>query len=61
MFNLESLIPRLCQLAQEIGKDEKMNKMRAAGLQALSSMVVFHIPMFDNMYGAFFFLLLFGG
>ncbi|XP_039116167.1 protein SEMI-ROLLED LEAF 2-like isoform X2 [Dioscorea cayenensis subsp. rotundata] len=41
MFNLESLIPRLCQLAQEIGKDEKMNKMRAAGLQALSSMIWF--------------------
>ncbi|KAJ0985866.1 hypothetical protein J5N97_004222 [Dioscorea zingiberensis] len=41
MFNLESLIPRLCQLAQEIGEDEKTSKMHAAGLQALSSMIWF--------------------
>ncbi|KAM0938135.1 hypothetical protein DsansV1_C23g0175011 [Dioscorea sansibarensis] len=41
MFNLESLIPRLCQLAQEIREDEKTNKMHAAGLQALSSMIWF--------------------
>lgn len=42
MFNLESMIPRLCELAQEIGEDEKTHNTRAAGLQALSSMVSFH-------------------
>ncbi|KAH7651082.1 putative transmembrane protein cmp44E protein [Dioscorea alata] len=41
MFNLESMIPRLCELAQEIGDDEKTQNTRAAGLQALSSMIWF--------------------
>ncbi|XP_039116113.1 protein SEMI-ROLLED LEAF 2-like [Dioscorea cayenensis subsp. rotundata] len=41
MFNLESMIPRLCELAQEIGEDEKTHNTRAAGLQALSSMIWF--------------------
>ncbi|KAL8095398.1 hypothetical protein AgCh_036752 [Apium graveolens] len=39
MFNLEVFIPKLCQLAQEDGNDERANHLRAAGLQALSSMV----------------------
>ncbi|KAL1822440.1 hypothetical protein ACET3Z_009218 [Daucus carota] len=39
MFNLEVFITRLCQLAQEAGDDERANHLRAAGLQALSSMV----------------------
>ncbi|KAI0528653.1 hypothetical protein KFK09_001195 [Dendrobium nobile] len=33
MFNLEGMIPKFCQLAQEIDED-----LRAAGLQALSAM-----------------------
>ncbi|RRT61850.1 hypothetical protein BHE74_00044905 [Ensete ventricosum] len=41
MFNLEGLIPKLCELAQEMGEDERANDMRAAGLRALSSMVIF--------------------
>jgi len=41
MFNLESLIPTLCQLAQGVGGDEMALHLRAAGLQALSSMVIF--------------------
>jgi len=40
MFNLESQIPKLCQLAQELGEKE-MSTLHAAGLQALSSMVWF--------------------
>lgn len=46
MFNLESQIPKLCQLAQEMGEKEKISSLHAAGLQALSSMVLlsFVIP-----------------
>ncbi|KAM0823670.1 hypothetical protein ACQ4PT_070716 [Festuca glaucescens] len=40
MFNLESQIPKLCHLAQELGEKEKISILHAAGLQALSSMVV---------------------
>ncbi|XP_026662768.1 protein SEMI-ROLLED LEAF 2-like isoform X2 [Phoenix dactylifera] len=54
-FNLEGLIPRLCHLAQEVGEDERAQHLRAAALQALSSMVWFmgefsHISAeFDNV------------
>ncbi|KAK7257871.1 hypothetical protein RIF29_32166 [Crotalaria pallida] len=41
MFNLEGLIPKLCQLAQEVGEDERALRLRSAGLQALSYMVRF--------------------
>lgn len=40
MFNLESLTPKLCVLAQEMGEDERVKHLRSAGLQALSSMVM---------------------
>ncbi|KAH9648249.1 hypothetical protein KPL70_025516 [Citrus sinensis] len=40
MFNLECFIPKLCQLAQEVGENERARSIRSAGLQALSSMVV---------------------
>ncbi|KAL0316819.1 UNVERIFIED_CONTAM: protein SEMI-ROLLED LEAF 2 [Sesamum radiatum] len=55
MFNLEGLIPKLCQLAQEQGDDERAENLRAAALQALSAMVWFmgensHISVeFDNI------------
>ncbi|KAB5519501.1 hypothetical protein DKX38_023820 [Salix brachista] len=55
MFNLEGFIPKLCQFAQEEGEDEREKSLRAAGLQALSSMVWFmgqhsHISEeFDNV------------
>ncbi|KAI3446472.1 hypothetical protein Pfo_003137 [Paulownia fortunei] len=55
MFNLEGLIPKLCQLAQEVGEVERAEHLRAAGLQALSAMVRFmgensHISVeFDNI------------
>ncbi|KAL5743993.1 hypothetical protein ACOSP7_026855 [Xanthoceras sorbifolium] len=55
MFNLEGFIPKLCQLAQEVGEDETAKSIRLAGLQALSSMVWFmgehsHISVeFDNI------------
>ncbi|URE05211.1 Cyclin-related protein [Musa troglodytarum] len=39
-FNLESMVPRLCSLAQEVGEDENASSLRAAGLQALSSLIV---------------------
>ncbi|XP_027356358.1 uncharacterized protein LOC113865798 isoform X2 [Abrus precatorius] len=41
MFNLEGFIPKLCQLAQEVGEDERVLRLRSAGLQALSFMVRF--------------------
>ncbi|KAK4800064.1 hypothetical protein SAY86_025429 [Trapa natans] len=40
-FNLESLIPTLCLLAQEVGGDERARHIRSAGLQALSAMIWF--------------------
>ncbi|XP_030937775.1 uncharacterized protein LOC115963033 isoform X1 [Quercus lobata] len=55
MFNLEGLIPKLCQLAQEFGDNERALCLRSAGLQALAFMVRFmgehsHISMdFDNI------------
>ncbi|XP_074320048.1 protein SEMI-ROLLED LEAF 2 [Silene latifolia] len=58
MFNLEEFVPKLCQLAQEIGDDDRALRLRSAGLQALSAMVRFmgeqsHIPMeFDKIISA---------
>ncbi|KAI4386518.1 hypothetical protein MLD38_004446 [Melastoma candidum] len=58
MFNLESFIPKLCQLAQEDGEDEKVQRIRSASLQALSAMIWFmgeysHISTeFDNVVSA---------
>ncbi|KAG0481879.1 hypothetical protein HPP92_009963 [Vanilla planifolia] len=40
-FNLEGLIPRLCQLVQEMGQDKNVLHLHSAGLQALSSMIWF--------------------
>ncbi|KAK8636936.1 hypothetical protein V6N13_064369 [Hibiscus sabdariffa] len=50
MFQLEGLIPKLCQLAQEEGHDDRALRLRSAGLQVLASMVCFmgehsHISM----------------
>ncbi|XVF37736.1 hypothetical protein REPUB_Repub20aG0035500 [Reevesia pubescens] len=50
MFHLEGLIPKLCQLAQEEGDDDRALHLRSAGLQVLASMVSFmgehsHISM----------------
>ncbi|GMH20156.1 hypothetical protein Nepgr_021997 [Nepenthes gracilis] len=39
LFSLEEFIPKFCQLAQEVGEDERSLHLRAAGLQALSSVV----------------------
>lgn len=41
MFNLEGLIPKLCQLAQEVGDNERALCLRSAGLQSLAFMVQF--------------------
>ncbi|KAH7685032.1 putative transmembrane protein cmp44E protein [Dioscorea alata] len=55
MFNLEGLIPKLCQVGHEIGEDDRALRLRSAGLQALASMVQFmgdysHIAMdFDDI------------
>lgn len=55
MFNLEGLIPKLCQLAQEAGNNERTLRLRSAGLQVLGTMVCFmgeqaHISMdFDSI------------
>jgi len=39
LFNLEAVIPKLCQLAQETGDDERARMSRSTGLKALSAMV----------------------
>ncbi|KAL2461240.1 Uncharacterized protein Adt_44660 [Abeliophyllum distichum] len=58
MFNLEGLIPKLCLLAQEMGEDERVLRLRCAGLQTLSSTIwfmgeFFHISAdFDNVVSA---------
>ncbi|KAI7731261.1 hypothetical protein M8C21_013204 [Ambrosia artemisiifolia] len=41
MFSLEKFIPKLCQLSEEVGTDARVEPLRSAGLQALSSMVWF--------------------
>ncbi|GAB2217925.1 hypothetical protein Droror1_Dr00001139 [Drosera rotundifolia] len=41
MLNLEGFIPKLCQLTQEVGTDDKVLCLRTAGLQALASLVSF--------------------
>ena len=49
MFNLEGFIPKLCQIAQEPGEDERANNLRTAALQALSSMVFFSYCFYCNL------------
>ncbi|KAK6261039.1 hypothetical protein SCA6_015513 [Theobroma cacao] len=55
MFNLDGLIPKLCLLAQEMGEDRRVQRLRSAGLQTLSSVVWFmgefsHVSAeFDNV------------
>lgn len=46
MFNLDSMIPKLCQIAQEMREDGTAMNVRAAGLQALSSMVIYPHSLF---------------
>ncbi|WOL19844.1 hypothetical protein Cni_G28646 [Canna indica] len=41
MFNLEGLVPKLCEIAREMGDKERANNMHAAGLRALSAMIWF--------------------
>lgn len=40
-FNLEELVPKLCELAQVVKVQEKSNALRASALQALSAMIWF--------------------
>lgn len=47
MFNLEGLIPKLCQLAQEMGDDERSLRLRSAGMQALAFMVMLYLFTFS--------------
>ncbi|KAL2506308.1 ARM repeat superfamily protein [Abeliophyllum distichum] len=55
MFNLEGLIPNLCQLSREFGDDERALCLRAGGMQTLAVLVRFmgehsHISMdFDHI------------
>lgn len=54
MFSLESMIPKLCELAQEMGGDEKARNMQCAVLQVLSSMVQFSFRRF--VFGPLFYM-----
>ncbi|KAI3723549.1 hypothetical protein L2E82_35202 [Cichorium intybus] len=55
MFNLEGLVPKLCQLAEEVGDDERTLRLKSAGLEVLAYMVRFigeqpHVSMnFKNI------------
>lgn len=46
MFSLESMIPKVCELAQEMGDDERARNLQCAVLQVLSSMVQFSFRRF---------------
>lgn len=39
MFHLDGFIPKLCQLAQQIGEEESAINLRTVGVKALSAMV----------------------
>ncbi|XP_022756816.1 uncharacterized protein LOC111304505 isoform X3 [Durio zibethinus] len=58
MFNLDGLIPKLCLIAQEMGEERRVQRLHAAGLQTLSSVVWFmgefsHVSAeFDNVVSA---------
>ncbi|KAL0556538.1 hypothetical protein IC582_005052 [Cucumis melo] len=58
MFNLEGIIPKLCQLALEGESNDEAPHLRSAGLQTLASMILFmgeqsHISMdFDKIISA---------
>lgn len=58
MFNLEGLIPKLCQLAREVGDDDRALRLRSAGMQTLAVLVWFmgkqsHISIdFDHIITA---------
>jgi len=54
IFNLEGFVPKLCQLAQEVGEDERGCRLRAAGLQALSSMVISFFFLIELLLLLFF-------
>lgn len=47
-FNLEGLVPRLCEIAQEVGEDERATALRAAALQSLSAMVGSVIALYQT-------------
>ncbi|KAH0924703.1 hypothetical protein HID58_016959 [Brassica napus] len=55
LFSLEGVLSKLCQLALEVGDDDRSRSLRAAGLQALSAMIWLmgeysYIPSdFDNV------------
>lgn len=46
MFNLDSMIPKLCLIAQEMREDGMAKNLRSAGLQVLSSMVIYPRAIF---------------
>jgi len=44
MFHLEGLIPKLCNIGQQLREDDEGLRLRSAALQALASMVHFFFP-----------------
>lgn len=49
MFNLEGCIPKVFQLAQEFGDNDRALQLRAAGLRTLASMVPYIVHSFVLM------------
>lgn len=56
MFNLEGLIPKMCQLAREIGDDDRALRLRSAGMQTLAVLVKTHTLSLSLLY--FYFVIL---
>lgn len=50
MINLEGLIPKLCQLAEEVGDDERVLRLKSAGLEVLASLVNFFSAHYLYIY-----------
>lgn len=50
MFNLEGLIPKLCELAQEVGNDDQALRLRSAGMQALAILVDYHLSLVSLIF-----------
>lgn len=53
MFNVEGMIPRLCELGQDLRDDDSGLRLRSAALQALASMVLHELKIIWSLLCCF--------